>query len=156
MIVNFNRVLRYFGVFILVLLVASCGNEPDVAQPEGLIEENQMVQILKEMQLVEARYQRRLFEPRDKIKEKTLAQYAKLLADHNITEEQFIRSYDYYKKNPEQLTAMYERVIEELATEQAELQKELTEDRKEQLEQRKANAASKKPKQRVPPTDEAE
>jgi hypothetical protein len=110
-------------------MVGCSGNDQDDRpKPDGFIEREEMVDLLKKIQVVEARYQRRMFEPRSELKQKTLEQYTKLFKTEGVTLEQFKASFDYYKEDPELLSDMYNQVIEELTKEQAAVQKELKEE----------------------------
>lgn len=118
---------RFLPILIFALALSflgGCsGNSNEVEKPENLIEREEMTQLLKQIQLVEAKYQRRLFTPKSEIKEKALEQYAHLLASEKVTLEQFKSSFMYYKQQPELLAEMFNQVIEELSKEQAEQQK---------------------------------
>lgn len=112
-----------FFALALSFLGGCSGNSNEVEKPENLIEREEMTHLLKQIQLVEAKYQRRLFTPKSEIKEKALEQYAHLLAREGVTLEQFKTSFMYYKQQPELLADMFNQVIEELSKEQAEQQK---------------------------------
>ena len=131
-----------FGIVLLFFIAVGCSSDnDDRPKPDQLIEREEMVDLLKKIQIVEARYQRRMFEPRSELKQKTLEHYTKLFKTEGVTLEQFQASFDYYKEDPELLSDMYNQVIEELTKEQAAVQKELKEET-EAKRAGKANASS--------------
>lgn len=137
--------INVIGFFLLALLAFSCGDDKERRpKPDQFIEQEEMIELLKKIQIVEARYQRRLFTPRTELKQKTLEHYTKLFKKEGVTLEQFQASFDYYKEDPEQLSDIYNKVIEELTKEQAEVQKQLKEEN-ELRKQEKATSASSDP-----------
>ncbi|MAX79296.1 MAG: hypothetical protein CL843_03865 [Crocinitomicaceae bacterium] len=135
------KVFQIIAVFT-VLLFSSCGGGDERPKPENLIQKEQMIDILKEMEVVEARYQRRMFEPKSQLKELALEHYTGIFKKHGVTLENFRTSYKYYEEDPELLTEIFEEVIVELTKEQAEAQANLKEAYKNGKEEQGADTTA--------------
>ena len=72
-----------------------------------------MVQVIKDLMLLEATYNTQLIRVKDK-NERMVKYTEEIFNKHNISEEDFDSSYDYYIKNPSEFEAMLELVFEEL------------------------------------------
>ena len=95
-----------------------------MAAPSDLIPEAKMTEILIDVQLIEARHQRRLIKKGQKLKDKTLGFYTALWKKHGVKEEQFKSSYDFYMESPDVMHMIWEDVLAELTNGQVEAQKE--------------------------------
>jgi len=99
--------------------------EEEAPPPKSLIGRDSMILILKDIQLVEARYQRRILARGERLRDQTMQNYAALFEAHGISESRFRSSYVYYQREPEELEVMFDEVIELLTTEQAAIQKQV-------------------------------
>ncbi|HAS36685.1 MAG TPA: hypothetical protein DCS15_09370 [Flavobacteriales bacterium] len=102
-------------LFFLVLFI-SC--EEKVERPVEVLDLTRMVQLVVDVEKVEAHL--RTLDP-DKdwtIESKTT--YGQLLAKHEISQENFERSYDWWRKHPEQFERIYELALAQLKSEEAE------------------------------------
>ncbi len=120
-----KRITSFLVVLLCTGWFTSCAPEGQ-AKPEGLIPEGEMVMVLKDISLVEARFQRRLSMPGIHPNELVFENYKMVFDSHNIDIEQFKKSYSYYEENPEIMRNMYDSVIIVLTKEESAL-KETTE-----------------------------
>lgn len=110
--------MRAFFVSVLFALgLAACGED----KPQFLIPTEEMVPILKEMQIA---YSGVDYEIKDvaKRKSKYAEMNALILDKYAVNVDTFFMSYEYYQEHPEILDSIYMRVIEELNLEMMPLQ----------------------------------
>lgn len=98
-------------LLFISLLFSSCDSSSKA--PDDLIPKEKMAHILKDLMLLEATYNTKLI--RVDNKNELMRNYSdEILQHHNVTKEEFDRSYDYYSLNTEEFEAVYELVFEEL------------------------------------------
>jgi len=113
--------MKYILYIILgfVIIVSGCSNNKDRDKPENLIPRDNMVKVLADIQLIEASIKlnnnRKL-----KKEEYTYYYYQYLFEKHNITEEEFNISLEYYQAHIYTLDTIYIDVISELTKLQGE------------------------------------
>lgn len=107
-------------IFIGFLLVfIACKNNNRTDAPENLIPRDQMVEVLRDMHLIEASI--KLNNERKNNKEEYTYYYYQYLFDkYHITEEDFDISLLYYQENIESFDTIYADVISELSRLQGE------------------------------------
>jgi len=108
-------------IIIGFLIVASgCSNNKKTDKPENLIHRDKMVQVLADIQLIEASIKlnnnRKL-----KKEEYTYYYYQYLFEKHNITQEDFNTSLEYYQAHISTLDTIYIDVVSELNKLQGEI-----------------------------------
>lgn len=110
-------------IFIGILLVfMGCKNSNENDAPENLIPRDQMVEVLRDMHLIEASI--KLNNQRKTNKEEyTFYYYQYLFEKYDITEEDFDVSLSYYQENIESFDTIYADVISELSRLQGEARK---------------------------------
>lgn len=108
------------------LLFVACENiatkSITVEKPKALVPEDTMVQMLTQMQYIEASIQRRVLEYH---KDSLLiyAHYNNVFNNYNVSKERFTNSLRYYQHTEGKVTELYDAVIEEISKKQAELKK---------------------------------
>jgi len=114
--------MKYF-LFILIgflLIFSACKNDHRSDKPENLISRDIMVQVLTDVHLIEASI--KLNNERKLNKEEYAYYYYQYLYEkHNITEEDFNLSLDYYQQNVDTFDTIYVDVISELNRLQGEI-----------------------------------
>jgi hypothetical protein len=108
-------------LFVLaVLAFAACGtNIPAEEAPKNLIEREKFIQVMKDVQLLEAIRKQKMIREDDP--ESTLASYYKQVFEkHQITEESFTQTFTWYYGQPKEMIEIYEAVFEELSLMQGE------------------------------------
>ena len=102
--------MRWWLVIPLFLLFAC---EQKDRTPEGLLDREQFKEVLLDAQLLEARYNHEVVvEHRQEVPMKQY--YAQVFEKYGTNEDQFRKTFDYYKERPEELKAIYEEIIVEL------------------------------------------
>lgn len=104
---------------ILLLLVSAfilqaCEKKP-VTIPADVLSRDTMIVVLADVHLAEALLQLQNLGRNDSTREIAVGYYKAVYDKHNITPEQFDRSFRFYVKQPEILTAMYDSVITRLS-----------------------------------------
>ncbi len=103
-------------IFIIPLFFACSEVSSYEDKPEGLLTDIQMKSVLKEMILVESHLQANL--PTIDLVQKSMKLNGKaILEKHKVTELQFEQSMDYYFAHQEELSKIYETIIDELKLE---------------------------------------
>jgi len=99
-------------ISIITLLLFSCQEKVVEAPPP--INKEQMVNIITDIQLVEAKLN---YEKRDDVRKQKLTEkyYESVFSKYNISEEEFEESLYYYKKDIEALDQIYSDVITKLS-----------------------------------------
>jgi|TARA_B110000285_G_C15112469_1_gene611977 hypothetical protein len=110
------------GYFLIVsILVFSCSEKKVEQLPEFLIAEDTLMNVLKDIHLLEGYIARN---PKKSRSTDTLYQkgYQEIFNRYNIDEVRFKKTYKYYVLKPKELELMYDQIIEDLTTAQAALQ----------------------------------
>lgn len=124
---------RLFFVFFIILIFSSCYNinNSKPANPEILLSKSQMVDIITEVQLVEANFtikKNRI--SADELKPKY---YNKVLQQYGITIEQLKDNIDYYNNYPKIMEEIYESVLANLSKIQSKVLLEIEEIEKKRI-----------------------
>ncbi|MFZ1688555.1 MAG: DUF4296 domain-containing protein [Flavobacteriales bacterium] len=97
-------------LFALVLTACS-GQEP--APPADLIQRDAFVQVLADVQMIEARINHEMVVDQ-RTDSPAQRYYEELYAERKITKDLYARTYQWYVEHPEQMKAVYEDVLVEL------------------------------------------
>lgn len=122
MIENKGMKLKFIIITLLLLIQISCDNSEK--RPGNIITEDNMVLILIDVQILEATYNTRLIHLEDR-NERMERYYQEIFEKHQTSIEIFNESYTYYEKNPLELDAIYEDVLEKLEAMQTEEESKL-------------------------------
>lgn len=122
---------RFAVASIAFLFCAGCGTGVTFdgpPAPEGVIARDTFVQVLTEVHLIEGALKQRLFR-NDDGQERALSHYAELYDRWGINEERFTTTYTWWYQRPVEMDALLEEVAENLT----ELERQLTESEKDSL-----------------------
>ena len=117
-------------LLIYAIMALGCA-EKELVVPIDILGHDKMVAILTDAQIIEAAIQRRLFS-KDSLSGIAKWHYDAVFKEQSVTEEEFKRSYDYYKDYPEEFERIWEDVFNELSKKQAEVKKEILRSKKQQ------------------------
>lgn len=100
-------------LFILLFTIISC-DEPVVPKPENLIKKNQMIEILVDIHLAEATYNKVRYD--STMKDMTSAHfYYSILEKYQVPDSVFEQSFVFYASVPKDFEKMYREVMNELS-----------------------------------------
>jgi len=101
--------MKWLAATLLLLAMAGCKSTP-----EGVLNEEKMVAVFTDIHIAEGRLKVvGIFT--DSAKKMAPVLYDQLYRNHQITAEQFQKSYDYYTSDPKKLEAILDKVIVELS-----------------------------------------
>ncbi len=103
--------MKKYGIFILVLMLISC-KEPD-RKPAGLLSEAEMVQVLSELYLAEAKVNYQNLSP-DSAQKLFAGLEGKIFEATGVPDTVFKNSLDYYMQQPEGMEKIYGVVVDTL------------------------------------------
>lgn len=111
--------MKPFWIFIFALLFVSCQNVEKVKEPENLIPEGKMAEVLTDLSILNSarNYNKRILE------ETGLKPDEYLYEKHGIDSLQLAQSNEYYAKNYDRLESIYKRVKMNLEKMQVDLEK---------------------------------
>lgn len=114
--------MRYFLLFGLLLCIQACGT-PEISPEktgipaDSLISKEKMILVLADVHVIEAVLQtkrNRGKDPKDLIE----PYYEKIFRKHGISKTRYDMSLRYYRKDPEQFSKMYDKVIQVISDRQ--------------------------------------
>ena len=114
-------------ILLLFVLVAACGRKDKGFIPERLLTEQEMIDILTDVQIIEADINYTKTQEKDTdakpIDYRGLTQsfYDQLFEHYGITDSIFSQNLRYYTERPEQLEKMMDSVLQRLTRVQSEL-----------------------------------
>lgn len=100
--------------------MVACAPEEQIPEPEGLLSQEQMVEVMTDIHLIEGARTGLV------IMGDTVGgvneHYKAFFEKHHVSQNQFDSSFVYYSKKPEVFDKIYERVIENLSVIESEIQ----------------------------------
>ncbi len=122
---DFTMIMKFLSkpksVFIVVMLFAmmsaSCSRKTDVAEPALLLSEKQMIDVMADVQVVEAELNRRK-SVGESVSGVSVSYYDQLFRHYGINEKVLEQNMDYYTHNVEILDRIMDSVVNRLVNEQ--------------------------------------
>ena len=108
-------------VIALLIILFSCNQENTSLKNNTIIPKNKFSNIIKELQLAEAKYEITKQNNIEKAKNDLSESYNKIYMKYKITETDFTKAIDYYLSEPEKLLIIYSQAIDSLLKEQSNL-----------------------------------
>lgn len=105
------KLLRFLVLFLFGL--SSCQEPPSCAIPE-----DKLILVLADVQVAEAAAQNLMGERKDSI---LALYYGQIYTIHGVSEEEFLACFDALQSDPERMSVLYERVLERLSLQQAQV-----------------------------------
>jgi hypothetical protein len=99
-------------IFIFVFVLLSCKSN-EVSIPDDVIPEKEFVEIMVQVQLMEAYCQNKYVRP-DLYKDLLHNSVDSLLKTKNLTSEEFRESFNFYAMEPKLMFQVYEQVLEKI------------------------------------------
>ncbi|MFN0187458.1 MAG: DUF4296 domain-containing protein [Bacteroidia bacterium] len=110
--------MKKIGIVLMLSLFFGCSKK-QVEVPSDVISRDTMIVVLAEIHLAEASIQVLNVEVKDSLRAVSFGLYNYIFSKHNITQELFKKSFDYYRSEPAYFHAMYDEVITHLSEDQA-------------------------------------
>jgi hypothetical protein len=109
-------------LFVLIIavfgLIGCAPKSPEkTPKPKGLLKEKQMVEIMVDLQLVQAAKTMHYFNP-DSVGQDNRRYMQEVYSKHNISDTLFLKSLEYYSGKEKKMLGIYDKVIESLQTQQ--------------------------------------
>ncbi len=113
------KMKKYFPFFFSCFFLLACSNNEQPSIPNSVLPKEQMAQIMVDVHLMEASMNLAMYSPEKIITTKQKLN-ANIFKKNNISKKQFDDSFDFYSKNQELLTEVYQLVLDNLSKMQAE------------------------------------
>lgn len=97
--------MKLFKTLLLIFIITSCGT----STPDGVIPIEKIIPIIEEVHIANA-----VLIDTHKSKKESLSCYKYIYEKHNITQEEFDSSMEYYAKNPKKLRKAYIEILNRL------------------------------------------
>lgn len=103
----------FAGLLTVLFLALACTRHVEVEQemPADLIPRDSMVDILVDLQIMESILSKQQRQNRSKVNQSKYYYFKSVMEKHDITREQFERSFDYYQYNLKILDEIYADAI---------------------------------------------
>jgi hypothetical protein len=98
---------------ILLCLLFACV-EPKENIHQDILSENEFAVVLKDIHLAEANFELQKNKGLEKAKNELSNSYTSIYKKHNVSEEKFKETLNFYAQNPEKLEQIYTNVLEQL------------------------------------------
>jgi len=99
-------------LYLAILSLSACTRSPN--RPSGLVADSTMVQLLADMHILESAHNTKALEA-DSVPYTYAEIYAEIFRKHNVTKVQYDSTMTWYSREPMQMDAIYDQVIEELS-----------------------------------------
>jgi DUF1680 family protein len=103
-----------------LLLLFACSNNSN-SKPDNLLSKEQMVDLLTDLHLAEAKIQTLNFRSADSGKVAYLQLEEQVFANHKINKKDYDSSFSYYNKNLAELNEIYEKTIDSIGIRQSKM-----------------------------------
>ena len=98
-----------FIAVVLLIFFISC-KEDKVIKPESILSQPAMIELLMDMHIADAHINLATT-PQDSARQLLTGAYQKIFDKHQVTQETFNMSYEWYVTHADELDAIYEKVV---------------------------------------------
>ena len=105
---------------ILLCLLLACTEQKENI-PQDILLEKEFVVVLKDIHLAEANFELQKNKGLENAKNELSNLYTSIYKKHNVSEEKFKETLNFYAQNPEKLEGIYADVLEQLTNERSTL-----------------------------------
>lgn len=107
---------KLFFIFALALSLVACVDQVTPTRPDDVLDRETFTNLMVEVQLIEAMYNRKLAEDEDvAVRDAIYPFYAASFEKFGTNQEQFSRSFEWYSSNPQEMKLVYEEVENQLS-----------------------------------------
>lgn len=114
--------MRKIVLGFFLCMIAACGNK-ETEMPSDVIPQDKMMHVLMDIHLAEAGLRTENTFRADSLTQMTVNYYQFIFDKHQVTKEEFRRSFRFYTDNPEMMEKIYQKMIEEMSKKEAEINK---------------------------------
>ena len=100
--------------FLLLLFTYSCSDSSKMETKELIISEENFIIMLEEIHMFEAEYHLERITDLKNAENNLSLNYRKLFKKHNVSSSDFKKCMKYYSNNPEKLSQIYSKILENL------------------------------------------
>lgn len=124
--------MRHISLLIIFIFLLSCSPDEKEVIPEGVIKPEKFTAVMIDVQITEGMRAQGV----DIIRPENDADglYDEIFQKHDISEESFETSYDYYLDRPDEMELIYEQVLDSLSKLDAQVKQRFTTERKARLD----------------------
>ena len=97
---------NFILVSCCVALLSGCAEKEVENQPSDLIPRDSIIEVMKEISLVEAVYQKRMINTLNQ-RDSAITLFAEIFAAYNISQDRFTRSFEWYKRDPKEAEKLF-------------------------------------------------
>ena len=115
-------IIKNTYLLIMILIFAGCGQKNN--ETTELLPKEKMIQVLKDMHIAEADAYLKKYK-KDTLQIVLDKQYLFILKRHEVSVQEFNKSFDYLLQNKNELDDVYEKVIDELSKLEGEVAKKI-------------------------------
>ena len=108
------------NLLILFCLLLACAEQKENITKD-VLSEHEFVVVLEDIHLAEAHFELHKTKGMEKAKNELVNSYTSIYKKHNISEEKFKETLNFYAQNPEKLEKIYANVLEQLTKERSTL-----------------------------------
>ena len=105
---------------ILLCLLLACAEEKENI-PQDILSEKEFVVVLKDVHLAEANFELQKNKGLENAKNELSNLYTSIYKKHNVSEEKFKETLNFYAQNPEKLERIYTNILEKLTKDRSAL-----------------------------------
>ncbi len=117
------HLLRHLPILFAVLLFSCTEDEKNTQLPEDVLSKAEMVEVMVDVQLLEATFNQRLLREDDPMV-KMAVYYNQIFEKHGVEREKFVNSHRYWTARPEEMLEIYHEVINRLTRLEEEINKD--------------------------------
>lgn len=116
--------LKKVTPIVFCFLLFACSKNATVQIPESVLPVEKMAAVMVDVHLMEAATNLNVRNSESVGGGGSIPLFIDIFKKHNITKEQYNKSYDFYTQNPEHLNKVYELILVELSKMQAQVSSE--------------------------------
>jgi hypothetical protein len=121
--------MKLFRTVVLVFILFGCSSSDEKKLPAHILDTDEFAMVMIDVQLAEGMKAQRISISQDD-EGSVFELYKAIFEKHNVEEDEFMETYDYYRKHPEQMEKVYEQVLDSLNKLDAEVKQEYSAEQK--------------------------
>ena len=102
--------MKHFLVILSLVFLIACGED----KPEDIMELSKFEKVMVDVYLVDAYVSQKIAQD-DEEAFKNYGYYKSVFDDHNVTEKEFKKAFDYYSEDPEEFRGIVSRVLDKVS-----------------------------------------